>query len=380
MKSVECAILCPGNQDTAGLQRQAALPKGTAMKKIMFAGLAAACVVAGWVVYLLWSAGQFKTIEPHFSGTCREVPGVVGAEDITIHPGTGTAYISMCDRRALTAGQNGRGGIYAYDLNADGAAPVKLTAGPGPDFQPHGISLFVDPGGRDTLFVINHSGGTHKIEIYDLMASGLVHRTTVADPALVSPNDIVGVDRDRFYVSNDHRFTGGVLKTLEDYLKLPVANIVYFDGRGFHEAAAGVGYANGINVSADGRRVYAVGTTQMVLKVFDRDPANGRLTLREDIDFDTGLDNIEIDAEGALWIGAHPQLLKFVAHTKDAGKLSPSQILRVDLREDGRHLIEEIYLNRGEELSGASVGAVYRDRLVIGSVFEDKFLDCRLKQ
>jgi arylesterase/paraoxonase len=119
------------------------------MKKAAWVLLVLVLAVTGWVVYLLWSAGQFKTIEPHFSGTCRVVRGVVGAEDITIHPGTGVAYISICDRRALRAGQNGRGGIYAYDLKIDQPVPVKLTSGPGPDFQPHGISLFIDPGGRD---------------------------------------------------------------------------------------------------------------------------------------------------------------------------------------------------------------------------------------
>ncbi len=349
------------------------------MKKVLGVLLVLVLAVTGWVVHLLWSAGQFKTIEPHFSGTCRAVRGVVGAEDITIHPGTGVAYISACDRRALRAGQNGRGGIYAYDLKADQPVPVKLTSGPGPDFQPHGISLFIDPGGRDALFVINHSGGRHKVEIYDLKADSLAHRKTVAGPALVSPNDVLAVGRESFYASNDHRYTGGFLKTLEDYLKLPIANIVYYDGRSFHEAAAGLGYPNGITVSPDGRNLYVAGTTQMTLKVFDRDLKSGGLTPRESIPFDTGLDNIEIGPEGALWIGAHPQLLKFVAHSKDPGKLSPSQVLRVTLNEDGPPRIDEVYLNGGEELSGSSVGAVYQDRLLIGSVFEEKLLDCRLK-
>ena len=348
------------------------------MKKVL--GGVLILVVTGWVVHLLWSAGQFKTIEPHFSGTCRAVRGVVGAEDITIHPGTGVAYISACDRRALRAGQNGRGGIYAYDLKSDQPVPVMLTSGPGPDFQPHGISLFVDPTGRDTLFVINHSRGTHKVEIYDFKADGLAHRKTVAGPALVSPNDIVAVGRDSFYASNDHRFTGGFLKTLEDYLKLPLANIVYYDGRSFHEAATGIGYPNGINVSPDGRNLYVAGTTQMTLKVFARDLKTGGLTLKESIPFDTGLDNIEIGPKGALWIGAHPQLLKFAAHAKDPGKLSPSQVLRVTLNEGESPRIDEVYLNGGEELSGSSVGAVYQDRLLIGSVFEEKILDCRLKR
>lgn len=348
------------------------------MRKILVTFLVVVLTVVAWVVHLLWSTGQFKTIEPHFSGTCRIVKGVVGAEDITIHPGTGVAYISVCDRRAFMNGQSGHGGIYAYELNASQSTPVKLTSGPGPDFQPHGISLFVDPGGQDVLFVINHSGATHTVEVYDINAGRLIHRQTLSDPELVSPNDIAAVGRNRFYVTNDHRYRNDVMRILEDYLKLPLSNVVYFDGNNFSEMADGFSYANGINVSPDGRKLYVAATTRMVLHVYDRDKQTGKLTLKENIRFDTGLDNIEIGPSGTLWIGSHPQLLKFVAHSKDAGKLSPSQVLRVELKDDGEHQIDEVYLNNGEELSGSSVGAVYRDRLLIGSVFEEKILDCRL--
>jgi hypothetical protein len=62
-------------------------------------------VVAGWFVWLLNATGEFRTLTPHFDGTCTAVPGVVGAEDITIHPRTGIAYISSYDRRAVMAGK-----------------------------------------------------------------------------------------------------------------------------------------------------------------------------------------------------------------------------------------------------------------------------------
>ena len=70
-------------------------------KRIGIAVLLLVILVAGWAVYLYWVAGQFKTIEPHFSGKCEAVAGVVGPEDITIHPKTGVAFVSACDRRAI---------------------------------------------------------------------------------------------------------------------------------------------------------------------------------------------------------------------------------------------------------------------------------------
>ena len=128
----------------------------------------------GWFVHLLWSAGQFKTLEPHYAGDCTPITGIVGPEDITIHPETGVAYISASDRRAVTQGKPANGAIYAYDLNSIAPELIRLTAGAGGDFHPHGISLYVGENGQDSLFVVNHEDGRHRIEIYDLKDRQLI--------------------------------------------------------------------------------------------------------------------------------------------------------------------------------------------------------------
>ncbi len=334
-------------------------------------------LVAGWVVYLYWSAGQFKTIEPHFTGRCKAVGGVMGPEDITIHPRTRVAYVSSCDRRALQAGRPGRGAIYAYDLKADAAEPVNLTPDADPDFRPHGIGLYIGQAGREVLFVVNHQGGDHGVEVFDLKDGALMYRETLTSPMIVSPNDVVGVGSRAFYVTNDHRYPTGWKRKMEDYLQLPLSNVLYYDGAEFVEAASGIGYANGINVSPDGRSIYVCSITEGALHVFDREPASGRLEPREKIDLDTGADNIEVDSEGGLWIGAHPQLLTTAKHFEDNWTLSPSQVLHLTPREGGGYDVEEVYLNKGEEISASTVAAVHGNRLLIGAVFDSKFLDCR---
>ena len=240
-------------------------------KAILFTLLILLLGVVGWVVDLLWTAGQFKTIEPHFAGQCNPVTGVIGAEDITLHPRTGVAFISACDRRAVIEGRPGRGGIYAYDLNANPPGLVNLTPDASEDFQPHGISLFVGEDGNDTLFIINHEAGKHQIEIYDLKNEKLVHRKTISDPMLVSPNDLVAVGPNSFYVTNDHRFVSGFKRMIEDYMRLGLSNVLYYDGSHFKEAASGFAYANGINVSADGKILYLSATSKRTLYIFDRD-------------------------------------------------------------------------------------------------------------
>lgn len=349
------------------------------MKKKLLITLGVIILIIGiWFIHLLWSAGQFKKIEPHFSGTCNQVGGLAGAEDITIHPETGIAYISAYDRRAVNSGFPGYGSIYAYNLNAPDPVLFKLTPQAGEDYRPHGISLYTDPERKDFLFVINHERGTHTVEVYELVGTLLYHTKSISDPLLVSPNDIVAVGPDRFYVTNDHHYASGFMRTVEDYLKLRLSNIVYYDGVRFTEAADGIGFANGINVSGDGKTLYVCATTEGSVLLYRRESSSGELTFQKKIELDTGVDNIEIDASGELWIGAHPKLLTFVAHAADASRLSPSQILHLSPKPSGGFTIEEVYLNKGDELSAASVAAVLGKRMLMGSVFEPKFLDCRM--
>jgi len=335
--------------------------------------------IGAWFIWLLNAAGQFKTLTPHFDGTCTAVTGVVGAEDLTIHPRTGVAYLSACDRFAAQAGRPARGAIYAYDLNALSPRPVNLTPDADPDFRPHGISLYVAPDGTSTLFVINHGNGRNTIEIYDAAEGRLTHRATLSDPLLVAPNDVLAVTSTQVYVTNDHRHATGLLRTVEDYFRRPWANVVMWDGKTFHEVAASIRLANGINVSPDRTTVYVAATIGKAVRVYDRNPASGALTFIGEIPLDSGGDNIEIDADGSLWIGTHPQLLTLVRYMSGKTPHAPSQVLRVARGGSEGDRVEEVYLDRGDQLSGASVAGVHGKRLLIGAIADAKFLDCQMR-
>jgi len=334
--------------------------------------------VGVFALQLVRAAGEFKTLEPHFRGACTSVPGPLGAEDVTVHPGTGIAYISATDRRSVRAGGPGRGAIYAYDLTSDSPRPKNLTPDADEDFHPHGLSLFVGKDGRDALYVVNHAAGRHSIEIYDLLGGELLHRGTLSDPLLTSPNDVVAVGRDRLYVTNDHAKPAGLARTLEDYLRRSISTVVYYDDGRFSVAASGLRYPNGINVSRDGERLYVASTTGGIVLVLRIDPESGALEERGVIPIGSGVDNIEIDANGDLWIGAHPKLLTFVKHSGDASLLAPSQVIRVSHPDADSPVVEEVFLSLGEDLSGSSVGAVHGDRLLVGAVLDEGILDCRM--
>ncbi len=84
-----------------------------------------------------------------------------------------------------------------------------------------------------------------------------------------------------------------------------------------------------------------------------------------------------MDEEGNLWIGSHPRLLRVGAHAADPNELSPSQVLRISRGPEGRYVVSEVYLDLGDQLSASSVAAVRGDRLLIGGIFDARFLDCR---
>ncbi len=350
------------------------------LRNILIATLVLVLAVGAFALRTLYSAGAFTTLEPHFDGVCERVRGAVGSEDLTVHPRTGIAYVSASDRRAAMSGRPRPGAILAYDLDRRGATFQNLTPDAGLDFQPHGISLVPGADGRDTLFVVNHPGMAgleplHSIEVFDLVDGSLRHRTTIRDADhLVMPNDIVGVDRERFYLTNTHAHPPGTAQTVETYLQRPGARVVFYDGTRFHAAIEGLTYPNGINLSVDGRTLYVAGSTPRAVRVYDRDPANESLTFRKEIFVGSGLDNIEVDEEGVLWIGAHPKMLKVGPHGRDTANRSPSQVVRVDPASGE---VEEVYLDEGE-FSGSSVAAVRGRRLLVGQIFDDGILDCTL--
>lgn len=342
-----------------------------------------------FILKTLRDAGYFKTIQPHFAGKIAPLKAQVGTEDLTIAQALGLALISCDDRKAKIKQPNAtnlpEGNIYSLDLKTASALPkpLVLVRPQAPPFHPHGISLVQNKDGAYFLWVINHTetpekGKEHRIELYAWdKADSLKLMKTYTDPAwLRSPNDIVGLDEQRFYFTNDHGYTTRFWRSMEDYLQLAVSDVVYFDGQRYAKALSGLTYPNGINISTDQQTVFVALTTPRKVLICQRQPSTGQLLIQEEIFVDTGVDNIEIDPEGNLWVGCHPKLLAFVTHAQSTAqrKLSPSQVIKIYKNKAGNYTYDEVFLNDGTSLSGSSVGAVYQKKLLIGSVFEDLLL------
>jgi len=326
-----------------------------------------------FIIKTLNDAGEFKIISSHFEGECISIKGIVGAEDITILS-NGVAIISSDDRRQTLAGKPVQGAIFSYDLTADSPFLINLTKKLNIDFHPHGISVYEKGNGSFIIAVVNHSQKGHAIEIFEYGDAGLSHEKTITDPLLISPNDLVFINETQMYITNDHGNSSEWGKTIEEYLQLTRSNVVFYDGNEFTIAIKKLGYANGINVSKDGNILYVAETVGKKISEYAINNKSKELTFIKSTDFNSGVDNIELDKEGNLWIGSHPKLLTFTRHAKNSEILSPSQVFKVSSGVET--IIEEVYLNTGAELSGSSVSAIWEKHLLIGPVIEDHFLHC----
>lgn len=335
--------------------------------------------VLGW--RFLSAAGYFTGIRQEVAADCRAIPAVPGPEDIVIDHERKLAYVSSYDRRAVMSGAPGsdaiRGGIYAIDLSAPEAewALYPVTPATPEDFRPHGLSLYVGADGARKLFAVSHpSKGGDRVEIFDIAPDGtLSHEESIQSSLFVSLNDVLAVGPQSFYATNDHTTNSQLMQTLSDGLLLRNSNVVYFDGSEAKVAADTLLYPNGINMSPDGKRVYVASALGMSMYIYDRDAETGALTGFDNVRLGTGVDNIDVQPDGTLLIGAHPKILDFLSHASDPKELSPSQVVRI---EPSEKKAGTIYLNLGEEISGISVAAGYGDKMLLGQVFQPEVLVC----
>jgi len=340
--------------------------------------LGAILIAAAILLRTLVFAGQFTQIDPHFSGKCRAIIGVIGGEDLDVDPVTGTVYISAYDRRAVLTGAPVNGALYRLDLSDPEAEPIPLWRGEGDgDFRPHGISLYRSGDGKQRLFVINHpADGHHRVEVFDIADGWLSHIESISDPLFVSPNDLSATGWRSFYLGNDVMSQNMAMKLVEMLLPLARSTLVYFDGEKASVAAKGLSFVNGTALSNNGRKFYATEMAGKKLRIYDRNSMTNALTPAGTIAIDSFIDNVTVDADDHLWIGAHPRLTDFLRHGTDQAVMAPAQIFRVTPIRNAKSRVEEVYLNAGEQISAASVALKHNRRLVLGPVFDSRLLVC----
>lgn len=355
------------------------------MKKTGLALLGLLLILAFFVLHLFSSTGFFRKIENKFDGQIVKSIAIPGAEDMVVSYEDRFILISSDDRAANRDGHAQQGGIYKIDLQQD-LFEAKLISGSFKgDLFPHGISMIRLDSAVYKVFVINHVvksgaknalshlGKKHTVEVFRLEDDSLTYLNTIEHPLIVSPNDLVAVDENRFYITNDHGSKSSLGVFMENYLGRAISNVVYFDGLNTRKVAGDIAYANGINYDRKKKLLFVASPRKFLIKVYQV-KENGNLTFIENIDCKTGVDNIELDTEGKLWVGCHPNLLRFTAYASGKKQTAPSELITVDYRSVGNYEVQSIYTNDGSAMSASSVAVVYGDYIYAGNVMDDHFL------
>jgi arylesterase/paraoxonase len=342
-------------------------------------------LTAFFVLRWLTAAGLFTSVTAVSPSICRAIPGIPGPEDFEVDAAHDAIIVSSTNRRVPKSAPDPRDGLYLLKLSDPSAPPVKLDSG-SKDFHPHGISLYRAPNGDETLMAINHrKDGTQTVEIlgltYDNGVARLMAHSSIEGGLLISPNDVFAVGPDRFYVSNDHATKTPLGRFAEDYLLWPHADLLYFNGSNFRIPVQGMAFPNGVYVTPDGTHLYISVTSERRIIAMSREPFFGNLTEIGSLSLPMRPDNISADAQGRLIVAGHPSLIRVNQFRADPSKPSPSEVMRVTLDKAGVPAgYEIIFANDGGLIGASSSAAIVGKRLLIGSVLDDKMLDCQMNK
>ena len=336
------------------------------MKKSIILLVVIVLLLLSFVAYTFISTGFFRAINnTQDYKVIAELP-LWGTEDFTIDYESEFMIISQDDRGAFKRNTKRTGGLYFMSLENDSFDFKKLDT---KEMLPHGISLFKIDSAKYQLLVVNHLNG-HAIEKFELYnGDSLVHIRSYSDPSIVSPNDVVALDEERFYFTNDHGYTSKMGLLAENYLGLSASNVILFDGNDFREVAGGIGYANGINISKDRGQLLVASPRKFLLKYYDIGN-DGSLRFNHDLDVGSGIDNIELDQNGDLWMGSHPNLLRFTAYAAGKKETAPSEVIKVS----GDSNVESLFENDGDLISASSVAVPFKEYVFVGTVMDEHLL------
>lgn len=339
-------------------------------------------VIAGITATFLIRGGAFSEVAQISPGQCQTI-GIPGgsAEDIQPDRPNNLALMSVLDRRAIVENRATDGTVTRLNLTNDAFTIEPALASQPGKFQPHGISLFTAPNGTQTLFVINHAFGDGEfIEVFEKTSEQSLfdHIDSLTSPLLIEPNDLVAVGNRQFYVANDSGATNSLERMAEMVFAAGLSPLVYYDGVTFQTVANNLKSSGGITVNLAKSELYVGETMGEAIRVFKLAADHSVQREIETIPLNSGVDNLDLDSNGNIWIANHINTVSLVRHFSDATFPAPTQVQRISFAS-GAPQIETLYEKNGSEHSAGSVAVKFDDKLLVGSITEKQILYCQLE-
>ncbi|XP_003407180.1 serum paraoxonase/arylesterase 1 [Loxodonta africana] len=324
-----------------------------------------------------------REVTPVELPNCRLIKGIdTGSEDLEILP-NGLTFIStgLQYPGVKSFEPNKPGKILLMDLNKEDPAVLELKITGNnfnlSSFNPHGISTFTDKNNTVYLLVVSHPDLKSTVELFKFQEEekSLLHLKTIRHELLPNLNDLVAVGPEQFYATNDHYFVDLYLRSWEVYLGLAWSYVVYYSPNDVRVVADRFDFANGINISPDGRYVYVAELLAHKIHVYEKH-ANWTLTPLKSLTFNTLVDNISVDpVTGDVWVGCHPNGMRLFSY--DEKNPPTSEVIQIQNILTDEPKVTVVYSENGTVLQGSTVASVYKGKLLIGTVFH-KALYCEL--
>ncbi|MBL7779405.1 MAG: hypothetical protein JNK66_14080 [Chitinophagales bacterium] len=297
------------------------------------------------------------TLPKYLQTDAKSINSGPGPEDMVIDSMNDRILVSCSARRKS---EQDYGEIEALYPLAQYTTPlVRVNEPIDLSFNPHGIDL-VKVNEKWFLLVVNHEHKTNINSVlkYEVYADTLRFISKTVHPLIVSPNAVCGLSNGDFIVSNDARKKGNAWEIL---FKLKHGQIIYCHDTVCTVATEGYCYANGIEY--ENGKVFLASTMQN--KVWQFDIENKKLINRVEIGRVKGADNIRLYGQ-ELIVPGHLRFVAFLKHYKNAEKLSPSTVFRIN---PTTKTTVPIFYDNGKKISAASTALIWKGKLYVSGVF-----------
>ncbi|KDQ53530.1 hypothetical protein JAAARDRAFT_61245 [Jaapia argillacea MUCL 33604] len=361
-------------------------------------------------------AGVGRVLEPKGNTNCKAVPQLQACEKIILHAPSGLLYLACSTPSSRThwtpavlrLNETGMSqSDYVATYNPDTGKITRLTVLGFTSLRGlslHGMDVVPSSSNPNELWVylINHRkplggakasevGADSVIEIFKTVVGGtsLTHVTTVEDPVILTPNDVVGSPTGKsFHFSNDHGAKTGISRTIELYLTWPRSSVGFCHlDKGCKIAIGKLPGINGIT-KAKNDTFYVPSAGVPELRVLERQ-ADDTLVVTDIIPTDRLMDNASVDEDGIVWAAGFPDALQMVGeHFEDPTIPSPSSALAFSLNtgKDAyfgqKFKVEKVFEDDGNVASGTTtvVHDPRRGLLFLTGVCSPHLTVCNVRQ
>ncbi|KAF2639464.1 calcium-dependent phosphotriesterase [Massarina eburnea CBS 473.64] len=225
-------------------------------------------------------------------------------------------------------------------------------------------------------------GANSTIEIFEFRKgeTSMKHLRTISSPEIISPNNIAALGGGALVFSNDHSGKVGLRRELDPILG--GGNIIYCSSLDDCHTASpptpNLRFPNGLAKGTDGR-IYVPSTVDGKIYVYEVEPNTNNLDHVDTIEVGMPLDNINVDANGDMWVPGVPNILETMKTTTRPLEVnSPATLFRVG-RNSGEWKVEKV-LEDGEAKVMSLATTVAHDvktgRLFVGAALAPYLVVC----